>query len=411
MSSSPAPASSRLYFLDWIRIFAFMLLIFYHTGMYYVSWGWHVKSPHASTALEPLMQLSSPWRLALLFLISGAASAFMLQKLSLGAFVGQRSKRLLVPLLFGMLVIVPIQPYFEVVEKLGYTGSFAEFMKLYVHGYAGFCQDGCLKLPTWNHLWFLPYLWVYTLLLAGWMWLGGGQFGRLSALLERQLRGWKLIALPLAVLAGARILLAARFPTTHALVDDWYSHANYFSVFLLGALMAGQQGFWERVGALRWTSLAIALSCWSLMMIYNAIPDQLVPDEVLQTWNPLARTVYALCQWSAILAVCGFGHTHLQFDSPKRRYLTQAVFPVYILHQSLIVGMAHALKPAQMAPQLEGAVLIILTFSISFGVFELVRRVPLVRTLFGLGPATEDVSARKSAYAAPVPAAAESLSR
>jgi len=74
-SSSTRPAASaRRYDLDWLRIFAFGLLILYHVGMYYVSWDWHVKSPFASTTLEPLMMLSSPWRLALLFFVSGCAT-------------------------------------------------------------------------------------------------------------------------------------------------------------------------------------------------------------------------------------------------------------------------------------------------------------------------------------------------
>jgi hypothetical protein len=94
------------------------VLIFYHTGMYYVSWDWHVKSPFASDAIEPLMILSSPWRLGLLFMISGVATAFMLQKLRIGALLRQRSWRLLLPLIFGMFVIVPPQAYFEVVEKI-----------------------------------------------------------------------------------------------------------------------------------------------------------------------------------------------------------------------------------------------------------------------------------------------------
>ena len=71
-------AAPRLYFLDWLRAAAFGLLILYHVGMYYVSWDWHIKSPHADRAIEPLMMLSAPWRLALLFLISGAAMSTLL---------------------------------------------------------------------------------------------------------------------------------------------------------------------------------------------------------------------------------------------------------------------------------------------------------------------------------------------
>jgi glucans biosynthesis protein C len=116
----------RRYDLDWVRIGAFMLLIFYHAGMYYVTWDFHVKSPHASHAVEPLMMLSSPWRLSLLFLVSGVATAYLLERKSTPGFLGQRSTRLLVPLLFGMAVIVLPQSYLEVVEKVSYAGSYAD---------------------------------------------------------------------------------------------------------------------------------------------------------------------------------------------------------------------------------------------------------------------------------------------
>src|SRR5882672_9674955 len=127
-----ATAPTRLVFLDWVRICAFGLLVFYHVGMYYVSWDWHIKSPHAGTALEPWMRLVSPWRLDLLFLVSGAATSFMLQKTgAAGALLATRARRLLVPLVFGMLVVVPPQSYFEVVHKFGYDGGFVTFMGLY----------------------------------------------------------------------------------------------------------------------------------------------------------------------------------------------------------------------------------------------------------------------------------------
>ena len=113
----PAAPSSRLYFLDWLRIAAFGMLILYHVGMYYVSWDWHVKSPDAGPALEPWMRMSSPWRLSLLFLVSGAATSLMLLRGAGAAFMRSRTKRLLLPLLFGMLVIVPPQPYFEVCTR------------------------------------------------------------------------------------------------------------------------------------------------------------------------------------------------------------------------------------------------------------------------------------------------------
>nr|WP_315250293.1 acyltransferase family protein [uncultured Duganella sp.] len=398
----------RLYFFDWIRILAFCLLILYHTGMYYVTWDWHVKSPYASNAIEPLMILSSPWRLALLFMISGVATAFMLKKIRIGALLKQRSWRLLVPLVFGMFVIVPPQAYFEIVEKIAYQGGYAEFLRQYVTGYGGFCRNNdCLSIPTWNHLWFVAYLWAYTMVGGLIVWLLGARFDALGAALERLLTGWRIVVLPLVVLAAARYALVERFPTTHALVDDWYSHAQYFFLFAFGALMAMRSGFWARVEAQRWTSLGLWLCSWALVVIYWSIPDALADTPAVLQWKPVMRAVYCVCQWTAILTMCGFGRRHLNFDSARRRYLTEAVFPVYILHQTLIVTMAHWLKPVKLAPGIEGVFLVVLTFGISFSVFEVVRRIAVLRPLFGLGPLTSQTSA----YAAQVPAAAATPAR
>ena len=120
ISHSPHAASEgreRRVDLDWVRIAAFGLLILYHVGMLYVSWGFHIKSEHRITALEPLMLILNPWRLALLFLVSGAATRFMLRKYAVGPLIRSRSSRLLIPLIFGMLVIVPPQAYDQIVES------------------------------------------------------------------------------------------------------------------------------------------------------------------------------------------------------------------------------------------------------------------------------------------------------
>ena len=151
-----ATLGGRRYDLDWVRICAFGLLIFYHVGMYYVTWDWHVKSPYASHTVEPLMLLTNPWRLSLLFLVSGVATAYLLDRRDKAnqGFLGQRSIRLLIPLIFGMAVIVPPQSYLEVVEKVAYAGTYFDFLKLYYSAYHGFCKGSdCLILPTWNHLW------------------------------------------------------------------------------------------------------------------------------------------------------------------------------------------------------------------------------------------------------------------
>lgn len=402
--AAPLPGrapSSRLYFLDWVRIVAFFLLIVYHVGMYYVSWGWHVKSPHASDSIEFLMMLSSPWRLTLLFLVAGVASRLMLTSAAPAAFVRKRSWRLLLPLALGMLVIVPPQPFCEVIEKFGYQGSYIDFLGLYLSNYRGF-QTGPhshLVMPTWNHLWFVAYLWVYSVLLAGLFKVCGRYWESWSNLLGQLLTGWRLVLLPAALLALLRLTMLERFPVTHALFDDWFNHAVYFSVFVVGALLARQAQVWQAMAVLRFVALGIALAVWALFKVYASLPDELVSPSTMAWLLPLQRVVYALGQWTAMLAACGFARRHLNVDCAKRRYLSEAVFPVYIVHQSLIVLMAHYLKPVHLAALTEATILVVLTVCGSFAVFEMVRRVPMLRPLFGLGPRaalTERLSERQA---------------
>jgi glucans biosynthesis protein C len=374
----------RRYDLDWVRIGAFLLLILYHIGMYYVTWDWHVKSPHSSPAIEPLMLLTSPWRLSLLFLVSGVATAYLLERQSVRGFLRRRSVRLLLPLVFGMLVIVPPQSYLEVVEKVQYAGGYGEFLGLYLTAYHGFCRgDDCLIMPTWNHLWFVAYLWIYTLLLYVAVRAAPGIVPRLREWLERRFVGLAVLWAPIVYLIAARWLLAVRFPSTHELVNDWYNHAVYAPVFLLGFALAGARAPWESIERLRWHALGFAVLGWVFLCVWHGLDNiDALPSSMMlhRGW----QLVFSAQIWLAIVAVLGFARRHLNRDNAVRRYLTAAVFPVYILHQTVIVVAAHALQPVRLDPLLEGLVLVLVTTTSCFLGYEVIRRIGVLRPLFGL---------------------------
>ena len=152
MTLDPA---ARRYDLDWLRIIAFSLLILYHVGMFYVTWGWHVKSVYSSPTVEPLMSAVNPWRLALLFFISGVAIRFATDKAaSMKSFAWSRVSRLGLPLLFGIYVWIMPQAFYQVLQSGEFTGSLLEFYPDYV----AFEQAYSMITPTWNHLWYLAYV-------------------------------------------------------------------------------------------------------------------------------------------------------------------------------------------------------------------------------------------------------------
>ena len=112
--------------------------------------------------------------------------------------------------------------------------------------------------------------------------------------------------------------------------------------------------------------------------------------------------MWGLFQWSAIAAILGFGRHWSPADSPLLRYLTQAVFPFYILHQTVIVVLAHELQPLGLRPVLEGPLLVLATALACLLGFEIVRRVRWLRPLFGL----KAMERKPAELAAPAAAAA-----
>lgn len=386
MTSQPHAVPQRAYFLDWLRIAAFGVLVIYHVGMYYVSWDWHVKSPFAGPGLEPWMMISSPWRMALLFLVSGAATSYLLQRGAGRPFLAGRSRRLLLPLLCGVLFIVPPQSYLEVLHKHGYGGDYLDFLRLYFSAYGGFCRAGaCLILPTWNHLWFVAYLWVYTLLLLALLQWRPALLDSLAARCESLLAGPRLLWLPIAVLALSRLTLYPRFGSTHALVDDVYNHAVYLPMFISGAVFARCPGIWLRFERARWVALLLALLGYAVLAAFavGITPKPLAPEAVLAL-QTLHRCAFASMQWSALAAALGFARRHLDHDHRWRKTLTEAVFPVYLLHQTLIIVLAQLLRPLYWAPALEAPVLIVGTFVASATGYLLVRRIHVLRPWFGI---------------------------
>lgn len=370
----------RRYFLDWLRIGAFGLLVLYHVGMYYVPWPFHVKSLHLVAGLEPWMRLTEPWRMSLIFLVSGAATAHLLRGGgALGRRLLRRTRFLLLPLLTGVVLIVPPQTYFEVVQKFGYHDGFLAFLGRYfsvLSNSRDFCEGvgaeaRCLVMPTWNHLWFLPYLWCYTVVLCGvirWFPVATRTF---ATTLTRGLHGAGLFLLPMLWLVLCRVVLQPRYPQTHALWGDLYAHAMYGFAFGMGVLLMRMEGGWSRLAAARHVALVVAALAWAVLA-FATVPGSLGP------------ALTALFQWSAITALLGLAVTHFDRDAPVRPVLTEAVFPVYLVHQTVMIVLSQALVGWSLPVRVEALILVTATGGISFGVYLLVRRQRFLRPWFGL---------------------------
>jgi glucan biosynthesis protein C len=396
----------RHYDLDWLRTLAFGLLILYHIGMYYVAdWGWHIKSDVTSEALQNLMVLPNQWRMSLLFFISAMALALAQQRSSRVSLFGLRSNRLLIPLLCGMFIVVVPQVYFEALSQQLIESGYLSFWWQYINPNTELLRDhhSPIGLQTWNHLWFLPYLWCYSVLVL----LGAPLLNALARLLQ-PVPGSIALLLVMAVLIAAWYFLRQAYPSSHALLDDWYNHAKYFSVFIAGYLFALQANWWQRVISARSYFLVSAIICYCLIIadregLLDSIPASFAESV---TGRLLIGVVLALNHWSWILALVGYAGRYLNRPTNKLdkngsllHYSNNAILPWYMLHQTLIIVFAVWLKPLALPVGIEAIALIVLTCLGCWAGYELIKRFWLSRWLFGLKVKLPTASSERAAPA------------
>ena len=376
----------RHYGMDWLRIGAFALLILYHIGMVFVPWDFHVKTAQPSAWVEIPLLLTNPWRLTLLFVVSGYASRALFAKSSgVRGFLANRNMRLLIPLAFGVTVIVPPQTWVELTTQHGYTQSFLHF---WLNDYFSFSEISGVPVPDWNHLWFVAYLWVYTLGLAALILIPGTE--RLQGPFDRLFRSRRALLLPLAFLFVTQYLLFQRIADTQDLIDDPLAHLQYFPAFLFGFGLAGSpvvlhglSRHWKLSAAIAVASYVILAGLtWATIAGHSiAIGDARLSWDNLTRLSRIARVVDV---WAAIAALIGIAERFLNRDSAWRTTLAEAVFPFYIIHQTIIVLAEYWLLPLHLGPVLEFAILVPTTVAGCWAFYLIGRRIDWLRPLIGL---------------------------
>ena len=360
--------------LDWIRLSAFGLLILYHVGLVYAPYDWHMHSTHTFEWMREGVLVTNPWRLTLLFLVSGAALRFMTARRTAGQVARARAERLIPPLIFGTLVLVPIQSWIEAMDKGGWSGGLAGWW------WHEFSLSGLSNGVPVNHLWFIIYIAVYSAV-AVLLVLRPADMERVEAGLTRLLSGWRVIAIPILYLIIIRLILFPMFGLTNRLTHDWYNHALSLGAFLFGYLVVRQESVWRDLERYRWVGVGLACVALPIMMLQTAHPGGGA------FWGIPRGVVFAIDQWAVITAILGFGSLHLRrADSRVLHYLSDAVFTCYLAHQTILVVAVWLIQARGWPAVVEAPVLTVITIGGSLLIYEIVRRIPLIRPIWGLKP-------------------------
>jgi hypothetical protein len=371
----------RDFAIDWLRVFAMGVVFLFHCARYFDTQGWHVKNPQSDDTITFFVLFLSQWIMPLFFILSGISIYYMLNYRKTGAFIKSRFTRLLVPFIFGTLVLIPSQVYIERVTQHHFTGSYIEF---YPHYFDGFYAFGGNFAWMGLHLWYLQMLFVYSLLfLPLFIYLRkektrdsistlAGFFQRRSAIF--------LLALPLALLEF--ILDPSRIGRRD--FGGW-SFFLYMIFFIYGYVIfthpkfktvIANNGRFAFIGGIAATATALILLLLLGFPSYGNSPYFL-----------FMTTLRAFISWFWLIAIFSFFLRHFTTRNRFLGYANEAVLPFYILHQTIIVIIGFYLIHWNTGVYFKYVVLCIASFTSICLIYELfVRRINVMRFLFGLKP-------------------------
>lgn len=373
--------TTRKYYLDWLRVLAFVLLILFHTGMLYVGWSYNLKSPRVVSDLEWLMIALLPWRLALLFVISGVVCRFLIEKLGAVRFALDRTRRLLLPILVGMFVVIPPQTWIMLVDKGLTRASYLHFwLFTYLPADQTLVRPLRRTMPTWDHLWFLVYLLAYTLVFA-FLWTLTRARTRRPNWIPLSL----LLTVPAVWLVFANMTVERLWPRTDAFVGDWGEHLKWIGMFVAGLCIAKRENVWRWLQGRRASLLMVSAILLGLHLRGHQF---WLKGDLHAPWDWIVwSTTSGLYGWAMILTVCGYATRYLNRPSAALSYLNEAILPVYVLHQPILLLSAYAVFSWRLPLPQEAAVLIAVTVLGSLAIYQLaIKPFNVMRFLFGLKP-------------------------
>ena len=375
--------SERRNDLDWLRVLAVLLLIYFHSARIFDFDRFYVKNEPQSFGLAALVKFLSQWHMPLFFLVSGAATFYALGFRRAGAYLKERFFRLFVPFVFGLAVIIPPQGYYTLLRNPGFHRSYLRFLPAFFQidpatagGYRGTFE--------WGHLWFILYLFTFSLLALPLLLYLRGPGGRrwvskLAGLTGHSL-GIFLFFPPLALIEAA---LRPGWPGFPNLYNDWANFCSFLAYFLFGYLLCADDRFSRAIDRGLKPALAIALLCFAAL--YYIFSRRLDPPLAYSPGFTALAALGALHSWAWIVTLLGLGRKYLNFSNSFLNYANQAAYPFYVLHQTVIVIIGFYVVKWPLGVPLKYLVITTASLLGSILIYDLfVKRLNPIRLLFGM---------------------------
>lgn len=390
----PTASPGRRTEMDALRALVVVGLVFFHSALVFDSEDdFYVKNDDTAP-LVLIIGVLVVWAMPLLFVIGGFGARHSLARRGPGGFAVERLRRLGVPLVFATFALLPLPQWLRLrAADPGYEESYADFYPRFfdVHlslDHLPFVVQG--EHFESGHLWFVVLLLCFSLLLAvpaalvpsGW----AGRLGDAAGRAVGRRPGLVLLpALPLAAVCAGLGLEEA--------YGGWHRLA-YLLYFAFGLFLVADPRFRDAVRRCArpalWTGIALfVLGAPAFMAVDDPFTDMSLPIV-------LGRAGFGATGWCAVVAILGL------LDRPRpssaaptsgrpratqrlSAYLGDAVLPLYVLHQPVVVAVAFGVVGWDLAAPLKYAVIVVASLALTVGIYDLVvRRTAATRFLFGM---------------------------
>ena len=362
--------TKRRYDLDWFRVIAILAVYLHHIGMPFNGDKFHIMNSESSKMLDDIMVFFEQFRLPLLFLISGTGTMFAFSKRTWIQFLKERSTRLIIPLVFGVLFIVPPQTYYE------YITTYSSYLEVY--------KSAAFEI---NHLWFIQNLFILSIVLIPLILLlkssKSVRFINVLDSISSKKHGILLWVIPLIVIT---IVLKKIYPSDSKEITNLSSTFYYGYFFISGILFTSSKNIWNYLKSHRKFNFIAFIISTILFYVYYLLPSDYVSPylSISNRWS-LWYLVCALVSWTLITTVLGYGQIWFNKKSMLLKKCNEAIYPFYILHQTIIIIVGYYIIQLNVSIPSKIVILILISFPLIIIIYKLlIYPFKIPRILFGM---------------------------
>lgn len=371
--------NERLFYIDWLRVFAFGLLFIFHAARFFDSFPWHIKNAAHSEIVNLFVGFTHGWRMHLIFFISGVGTFFAL-KTSNGRFVKDRFNRLVVPFIFGIALIVPPQKFYEAISNGWFNGSALDFAKNYpswlLNNHPGISLSWTGHLGY--HIWYLAFLFIMTIVALPILkaFTKENSVTKLFVSISNFKLGIFLFVVPIILI---EVTLRPVFPG----YLDWTDFFVYGLYFLTGYIFIAQRKFVEIAREFTYYFLNIGILTFVLTAyLFTHYPElKENSSSIISIMNSL---ISSLNSFSWVMFLFGLSQREFNFNHRLLNSLNVGILPFYILHQTVIILIGYYIIKLDLNILSKFSTILSLSLAVTIGLYQIIRIFTVLRVLFGM---------------------------